>query len=163
MLLGKSAGLSASLLLMLFVFAGCCVTLTTDELYSFQPIYRADYDSFATGQIQSLIYLYDQLVYRAMLAIGCVASCVELGFDKDKPGKGGKAQSSVAVKADQPADPAADLAVEHVQQQESWTSAMTVLITFSALGAFVELGLGYLEAHFKFLNYGGEPVLTFQT
>ena len=35
---------------------------------------------------------------------------------------------------------------------------MAVLLTFSAIGAFVQLGLGYLEAHFNLLLYGGELV-----
>ena len=83
-----------------------------------------------------------------MLAVSAVATCVELGISKAKPAESGKAEA--------PTDGKNELATEHVQHNESWTSAMTVLLTFSAAGAFVELGLGYLEAHFKFLNYGCE-------
>lgn len=36
---------------------------------------------------------------------------------------------------------------------------MAVLFTFSAAGAFVQLGLGYLEGRFKLLAYGGELLL----
>lgn len=85
-----------------------------------------------------------------------VATCVELGFSKAPPRKGGKAKSGEVAKVEPATDMKNELAVEHVPQQESWTSAMTVLITFSAAGAFAELGLGYLEAKFSFLSYGGE-------
>ena len=70
--------------------------------------------------------------------MAAAATCVELGF--------AKAKSSV------------DKTAASALRPYNAASAMAVLLTFSAIGAFVQLGLGYLEAHFNLLLYGGELV-----
>lgn len=75
---------------------------------------------------------------RAVLVVAAAATCIELGFAKAK-----SSDDKTAASALRPYNAA---------------SAMAVLLTFSAIGAFVQLGLGYLEAHFNLLLYGGELV-----
>lgn len=102
--------------------------------------------------------MYKSMLCRSVLAVSMVATCVELGFSKGAPVKGSKAkaQATEVVKAEPTPDTKPELVAEHIPEKESWTSALIVAITFSAAGAFAELGLGYLEAKFKFLNYGRE-------
>lgn len=47
-------------------------------------------------------------------------------------------------------------------QSYSPASAMAVLFTFSAAGAFVQVGVGYIEAHFDLITYGGSSLQGFK-
>ncbi|KAL0026270.1 hypothetical protein WJX77_007445 [Trebouxia sp. C0004] len=71
-----------------------------------------------------------------VLAVAAASTCVELGFAK-------------LTSSD-------EKAVAPGFQAYSPASAMAVLFTFSAAGAFAQVGVGYIEAHFQLIAYG-EP------
>jgi len=75
---------------------------------------------------------------RGILAVAAASTCVELGFAKVT-----SKDEKATVSNFQPYSPA---------------SAMAVLFTFSAAGAFVQVGVGYIEAHFQLIAYGGDSL-----
>jgi hypothetical protein len=75
---------------------------------------------------------------RGVLAVAAASTCVELGFAK---------LTSSDEKAAVPG-----------LQAYSAASAMAVLFTFSAAGAFAQVGVGYIEAHFQLIAYGGDSL-----
>ncbi len=78
---------------------------------------------------------------RGVLAVAAASTCVELGFAK---------LTSTDEKAAAPGF-----------QTYSAASAMAVLFTFSAAGAFAQVGVGYIEAHFRLIAYGGSSLFRY--
>lgn len=81
------------------------------------------------------------ILCRGILAVAAASTCVELGFAK-------------VTSRD-------EKAAETNFQAYSPASAMAVLFTFSAAGAFVQVGVGYIEAHFDLVTYGGSSLQGF--
>ena len=79
---------------------------------------------------------------RGILAVAAASTCVELGFAR------------VTSRDEKAAAPNF--------QAYSPASAMAVLFTFSAAGAFVQVGVGYIEAHFDLITYGGSSLQGFK-